>query len=144
MLRLGAVTIVAVLSASAASAECISLRETFAEVVARTALVFVGDVLQVDAVILEPEPFVYRVRLRVLESFKGTSAGERTFDFSTTSNDYHFVVGERVLVYGSRNERGKFSTGCSHTRQTQLDDEELVELRALAAAHDTPDRKRPK
>ena len=45
-------------------------------------LVFVGEVLTVDAVNVDPV-FVYRVRIRVREAFKGTSTGERVFDFGT-------------------------------------------------------------
>ena len=112
-----------------ASAECVTVPTTVAQRLAGSQLVFVGDVLAVEEVIRDPEPFVYRVWFRVFEAYKGTMTGEQTFDFATTPDDYRFVVGQRLLVYASRTRRGTFSAGCSGPRKTGLNDAELAELR---------------
>jgi hypothetical protein len=124
-----------VLGAENAQAECIIIRRSLSERLASTPLVFVADVLKVETVILDPEPFVYRVRFRVQEAFKGTSVGEQVFEFGATAEDFLFKEGQRVLVYAFRNDRGKFSTQCSATRggmPDDPDDPEIVELRRLS------------
>ena len=113
-------------------AECIRIQQTHAERLAVTPLVFVGDVLKAETVILDPEPFVYRVAFRVLEAYKGTARGEQSFDFGTTAEDFKFEAGQRVLVYAPRGRPGKFSTQCTPTRRVVLDDPELSELRKLS------------
>ena len=113
-------------------AECIIVPQTRSERLAATPLVFVGDVLKVETVILDPEPFVYRVTFRVLEAYKGTTRGEQSFDFGATAEDFVFKVGQRVLVYAPRNHPGKFSTQCTPTRGVVLDDPELAQLRRLS------------
>jgi hypothetical protein len=118
--------------ASETHAECIRTLETIAERFARTPLVFLGEVLKVETVILDPEPFVYRVRFKVDESFKGTTGGEQTFDFGATAEDFIFKEGQRVLVWAPRNERGKFSTQCTDTRSAKPDDPVVTELRTLS------------
>ena len=118
--------------ASETHAECIGTLETIAERFARTPLVFFGEVLKVETVILDPEPFVYRVRFKVDQSYKGTSRGEQSFDFGATAEDFIFKEGQRVLVWAPRNERGKFSAHCTGTRSAKPDDPELTELRALS------------
>jgi hypothetical protein len=126
-----------------ASAECVTIPTTVAQRLAGTPLVFVGDVLAVEEVILDPEPFVYRVRFRVLEAYKGTTMGERTFDLANGPDEFRFVPGHRVLVYASPNKRGKFSTGCAGSRDTLLNDAELVELRRHSEASSTATGQRP-
>ena len=117
MLRLCALVVCgAVLAGSGASAECVAVHRTIAERWQAASFVFVADVLGVETVILDPEPFVYRVRLRVLEAYKGASTGEQTFDVASTPDDYLFKAGQRVLVYAVRNQKGKFSTSCTSTR----------------------------
>ena len=128
--------ILLMLFAAAASetvvAECVTIRQTRAERLAATPLVFVADVLKVETVILDPEPFVYRVTLRVIEAYKGTVRGEQSFDFGASAEDFEFATGQRVLVYALRGRPGKFSTQCSATRRVVLDDPELSELRKLS------------
>ena len=113
-------------------AECIIIPQTRSQRLAATPLVFVGDVLKVQTVILDPEPFVNRVTFRVLEAYKGTTLGEQTFDFGATAEDFRFEAGQRVLVYAPRDLRGKFSAQCTATRRVALDDPELPELRKLS------------
>lgn len=138
ILRLG-VLVVSFVGASLwgtgpAYAECIRLNRTLSELLAETPVVFVADVLKVETVTLDPEPFVYRVRVRVREAFKGTSIGEQVFEFGATAEDVVFQEGQRVLVYAHRNDRGKFSTQCSATRTVVPDDAEVVELRRVSSA----------
>ena len=123
---------VSVLYTATAFAECVTVNRSLPELVAATPLVFVADVLKVETVILDPEPFVYRVRFRVLEAFKGTGRGEQVFEFGATAEDVTFQAGQRVLVYAHRNERGKFSTQCSATRAVVPDDSEILVLRRLS------------
>ena len=134
MLRLCLMTICALVVDEPVVAECVIIPQTRSERLAATALVFVGDVLKVWTVVLDPEPFVYRVAFRVLEAYKGTARGEQTFDFRTTAEDFRFQAGQRVLVYAPRDLRGKFSSQCTPTRRVVLDDPELSELRKLSAS----------
>jgi hypothetical protein len=108
------------------------ITQTPVQLLASTPLVFAGEVLAVDTVILDPEPFIYRVRVRVQEAFKGTAAGEQVFDFSSTVESFRFEKGQRVLVFARRDQRGQFSTQCSATRLTTPNDREVAELRRLA------------
>ena len=124
--------VASLLGAGNTQAECIRIRRSLSELVAVTPLVFVADVLKVETVILDPEPFAYRVRFRVREAFKGTSVGEQVFEFGATTEDVVFQEGQRVLVYAHRNDRGKFSTQCSATRGVMPDDPEVAELRRLS------------
>ena len=125
-------TIYAAVASEPVVAECIIIPQTRSERLAATALVFVGDVLKVQTVILDPEPFVYRVTFRVLEAYKGTARGEQSFDFGATAEDFRFEAGQRVLVYAPRDLRGKFSSQCTPTRRVVLGDPELTEQRELA------------
>ena len=130
--RIVLVSVLAVAWASDAHAECIHIQETISNRFDRTALVFYGEVLKVETVLLDPEPFVYRVRFRVDQPYKGTASGEQTFDFGPTAEDFIFREGQQVLVWAPRNQRGKFTTQCSATRTTSVDDSELIELRKLS------------
>jgi hypothetical protein len=121
-----------IVDAENAQAECITIRRSLSERLAVTPLVFVAEVLKVETVILDPEPFVHRVRFRVQEAFNGTSVGEQVFEFGATAEDFLFKEGQRVLVYAFRNDRGKFNTQCSATRGVMPDDPEVVELRKLS------------
>ena len=127
------VTVLSVAWASNAHAECVRTLETKAERFARTALVFYGTVLKVETVIQDPEPFVYRVRFRVDQPYKGTTAGEQTFDFGATAEDFIFKEGQQVLVWAPLNQHGQFTTQCTATRTTTVDDSELTELRNFPA-----------
>jgi hypothetical protein len=75
--RVVLLNVLAVAWVSDAHAECIRTLETMAERFARTALVFSGEVLIVETVIFDTEPFVYRVRFRVDQPYKGTTAASR-------------------------------------------------------------------
>ena len=130
--RLVLVSVLAVTWASNAHAECISIRETMAQRFDRTQLVFYGEVLKVETVILDPQPFVYRVRFRIDQAYKGTTRGEQTFDFGSTAESFVFEPGQRVLVWAPLDQRGKFSTQCTATRTATVDDPELTELRKLS------------
>jgi hypothetical protein len=117
---------------SSGRAECISLSQTLEQILKGEKLVFVADVLAIDAVI-DPEPFRWRVRFQVLEAFKGTDRGERVFYFATAPEDFQFRIGTRVLVYaGGRDDR--LSTSCTPTRVVDADDGEVLELRRLSTA----------
>jgi hypothetical protein len=125
-------SVLAVTWASDAHAECIGTLETMAERFDRTSLVFYGEVLKVETVILDPEPFVYRVRFRVVQPYKGTTRGEQTFDFGATAESFIFKEGQQVLVWAPLDQRRKFSTQCTATRTATVDDPELTELRKLS------------
>lgn len=128
------VIVLAVTWMSDVHAECARVLETVSERFARTALVFYGTVLKVEAVVIQdPEPFVYRVRFKVAQPYKGTTSGEQTFDFGPTAEDFIFKEGQQVLVWAPLNQRGKFTTQCTATRTTTADDSELTELRKLSA-----------
>ena len=130
--RVVLVSVLALAWGREAQAECISIRETAAERFDRTALVFYGEVLKVETVILDPEPFVYRVRFRVDQPYKGTTRGEQTFDFGTTAESFVFKQGQRVLVWAHRDSRARFGTQCSPTRTATSDDSELTGLRKMS------------
>jgi hypothetical protein len=112
-------------------AECISIPTTLKQTLEGYKLVFVADVLAIDAVI-DPEPFRWRVRFRVVEAFKGTEPGERVFYFTTTPDDFKFTGGTRVLVFASGLD-DRLSTSCSRTRVVGDNDGEVQELRKLSA-----------
>jgi hypothetical protein len=116
-------------------AECVSLPSTDRQIFERYPLVFIADVVEVDEVI-EPEPFRYRVRFKVLEAFKGVEPGERILDFATTPEDFKFKAGTRVLVYTSRSE-DRHSTACTPTRVIYGDGWALA-LRKLASGAKRP------
>jgi hypothetical protein len=117
------------------SAECISLPGTDQQVFERYPVVFIADVVAVNEVI-EPEPFRYRIRFKVLEAFKGVEPGEQILDFATTPDDFKFKAGTRVLVYTSRSE-DRHSTACTPTRVIDGDGWALV-LRKLASGAKRP------
>jgi hypothetical protein len=127
------VTLLALACPAPVRAECVRLLETTTQRFARTSLVFFGEVLNVETIILDPEPFVYRVQFRVDQPHKGTNGGEQTFDFGATAEDFIFKEGQQVLVWAHTDQRGKFSTQCSATRTTTADDSELTELRKLSS-----------
>jgi hypothetical protein len=108
--RIVLLSVLAVAWASDTHAECVRTLETMAQRFDRTALVFFGEVLKIETVILDPEPFVYRVRFNVDQPFKGTTPGEQTFDFGAAAEDFIFKEGQLVLVWAPRDQRGKFST----------------------------------
>ena len=111
-------------------ADCVALRESLAERVARSQLVFLGKVLSVDNV-SQPAPYRSRVRFQVIESFRGLGKGERVVQFRPSVEDFKFEVSQRVLVYAT-GEPDQYSTQCSATRRVGADDSEMRELRRLA------------
>ena len=115
---------------STASAECVSLSRTLEQTFQGEKLVFLADVLAIDAVI-DPEPFRWRVRFQVVEAFKGTDRGERVFHFATTPEDFKFRIGTRVLVYAAGLD-DRLSTSCTPTRVVDADNREVLALRKLA------------
>ena len=119
-------------STSTAHAECARVVETVAERFARTPLVFYGEVLRVETIMLDPQRYVYRVRFLVDQAYKGTSPGEQTFEFAVTAEDFIFEDGQQVLVYARRDQQGKFLTQCTDTRETMSTDPVLTELRSLS------------
>jgi hypothetical protein len=120
----------AAIMSSRISAECIGLHESLAERVARTSLVFVGDVLSIENV-LEPESYHYRVRFHIRESFKGIGKGEQVVQFGpATVEDFKFQVGERVLVYAA-GRPGSYSTQCTATGVIASKEAEIQALRRL-------------
>ena len=118
--------------AATAHADCARIHETIAERFARTPLVFYGEVVRVETIMLDPTKYVYRVRFLVDQAYKGTSAGEQTFEFGVSAEDFIFEDGQRVLVYAYRDQQGKFSTQCSDTHETMSTDPVLTELRSLS------------
>jgi hypothetical protein len=111
-------------------AECVRrIPTTLKQRVEDYKLVFVGDVLAVDAVI-DPEPFRWRIRFQVVEAFKGTDRGERLFYFASSSEEFTFEIGTRVLVYAGGLDH-RLSTSCTPTRTTGENDHEVQELRNL-------------
>ena len=130
------VAFVVVTGTTKAEAECITLFHSPAEYLASAAMVFVGDVLKMETVIPESasEPFFYRVRVRVREAYKGIDVGERTFEVQPTAEDVKLEEGRLMLVYAYRNPGGKFTTHCTPTRKTALDDPEVATLRRASAA----------
>jgi hypothetical protein len=126
---------------SIASAECVSLSRTLEQTFKGEKLVFLADVMAIDAVI-DPEPFRWRVRFQVVEAFKGTEPGERVFYFRTTPDDFKFTGGTHVLVYaGGLDDR--LSTSCTQTRVVGDNDREVQELRKLSAVGDKSGAQRP-
>jgi hypothetical protein len=119
-------------SGNQASAECITIPgESPAARTKMANLVFVADVLSVEAVD-RPPTFRYRVRFTVIADYKGNSAsGERVLDFRANSVEFRFEKGQRVLVY-AQGPADDASTGCSGARVIKLDDPELEVLRQLA------------
>jgi hypothetical protein len=128
---------VCMLVPSVVGAECVSIPGTVQQVFERYPIVFVGDVLAVDESIEpDPIPFRYRVRIRVVEPFKGIDAGEQVLYFATTPEDFRFKAGTRVLVYTSKSE-DRHSTACTPTRIIYGDGEAMA-LRKLASGAKRP------
>jgi hypothetical protein len=96
----------------------------------RATYVFLGDVAALKR---EKAPSVdFQVRFKVLERFKGVRDDELTLRFKSTSNEFRFAEGQRILLYAY-----KFGTevtaGCSRTRLATAEDPEVRELRQLAS-----------
>ena len=126
-----------VLAPSAVGAECVSIPGTVQQVFERYLIVFVGDVLAVDESIEpDPIPFRYRVRIRVVEPFKGIDAGEQVLYFATSPDDFKFKAGTRVLVYASRSD-DRYRTTCTPTRVIPPEDR-AEELRKLLSGAKRP------
>jgi hypothetical protein len=111
------------------SAECITVARTLERRLQETPLVFVGEVLGTENLLL-PESYRVRVRFRVVEPFRGIDAGEQAVSFRPTAEDYKFEVGQRVLVYAT-GTRDNYSTQCTGTRVTGAQDLEVQDLRRL-------------
>jgi hypothetical protein len=111
------------------SADCVRLRMSLEDRLKAPPLVFVADVLSIENV-LQPESYRYRVRFRVIETYRGIEAGEQVVQFRPSAEDFKFEVSQRVLVYAG-GTRDNYSTQCSPTRVVTLEDAELQKLREL-------------
>jgi hypothetical protein len=135
-LLIAAWAVAGLLLPSIGRAECVRIPGTTQQIFERYPVVFVADVLGIDAVI-DPIPFRYRVRFQVAESFKGADRGERVLDFASSPDDHVFKVGTRLLVYASRSG-DRHSTACTPTRAVSNDDREVQELRKLVSGAQRP------
>jgi hypothetical protein len=123
------------------SAECITDGETPRKRLSQYPLVFVGDVLNFEKS-SRPESTNYRVRFRVIETFRGIDAGERVLEFTSTAESFSFATSNRVLVYASLETRDTYSTQCTATRVVASEDREVQELRRLSRRSDAARRSR--
>jgi hypothetical protein len=90
----------------------------------------VSDLLQVGEHVLPVT--VQKVTFRVEEAFDDTPGTTVDVYGSGTSNDLHFDVGTRYLVYGFRGKNGKIRTGkCTRTATVIEAAEDLAFLRSL-------------
>lgn len=112
----------------------------------KTQAVFVGRVLSIENLAPRSLPRFFgrrKVRVRVVEGFRGTAAGQPDVSVLTGSGGgdcgYPFRVGEEYLVYASRNEEsGELTTGiCSRTRKAE-DASTDIEYSRLAAVGRAP------
>lgn len=79
---------------------------------------------------------VQKVVFNVEETFDGASAKTETVYGEGTTNDFHFNVGEKYLVYGWREEDGKIRTSrCTRTSVVSKAKADLQFLRSLPARH---------
>jgi hypothetical protein len=130
--RVGALVFALLCATSEARAECIALAGSpICNSFERATSVFLADVENVRTILAEPS-FRIEVRFRLLEVFKGTRVVTQTLQFASSIDSYQFQTGQRVLVYGTRESSGIWSTGCSRTRPSGEGDNELRTLRALA------------
>jgi hypothetical protein len=75
---------------------------------------------------------VQKVTFRVEEPFESTTSKTVDVYGSGTTNDFHFKVGVRYLVYGFRDNDGKIRTGkCTRTAPVSEATEDLSFLRSL-------------
>lgn len=75
---------------------------------------------------------VQKVTFNVEERFEGTLATTETVYGEGTTNDFHFKVGEKYLVYGWREKDGKIRTAkCTRTTVVSQAEEDLNFLRSL-------------
>ena len=104
---------------------------------------FVGTAVSEDSVpdVLELgshniQVTVQRVTFNVDETFDGASSSTVTVYGNGTTNDFHFKVGERYLVYGWRQKDGKIRTAkCTRTAPVSEAAEDLAFLRSLPTHH---------
>ena len=75
---------------------------------------------------------IQMVTFRVEEPFESTPSKTVDVYGSGTTNDFHFEVGVRYLVYGFRGKDGKIRTGkCTRTAPVNEAGEDLTFLRSL-------------
>jgi hypothetical protein len=115
-----------------ARAECMSVQASTSEQLARHKLVFVGDVVEIESVLMT-ESYRERVHFQVVEAFKGVEVGRVVVDFTPTAESFRFKVGQRTLVYAT-GQSESYSTQCTPTRATSATDPEVKALRELTPA----------
>lgn len=82
---------------------------------------------------------IQRVAFRVEKSFEGVKTHDiDVYGFGTTC-DYHFVAGQRYLVYGWLGEDGKIRTSlCTRTAPFSEATEDISFLRSLKSRRSSP------
>ena len=92
-------------------------------------IVFLGEVIEVAAP--KAAPHALRVLFRVTEGIKGVSGSHLTLAFARSSEEFHFVKGQQVLVY-ARQWRGYWFAGCTRTKEAIATDPEVAVVRGLS------------
>lgn len=94
----------------------------------------VPDVLEIGS--HELRVTVQKVRFNVEETFDGAPAKTETVYGEGTTNDFHFSVGEKYLVYGWREKNGKIRTArCTRTSVLSHAKEDIEFPRSLPTQH---------
>jgi hypothetical protein len=97
----------------------------------RAALVFVGEVERIDPPSGPMRSGVStRVRFRTLQRFKGDLGQHGELVLKASSEEFEYVLGQRVLVYANR-AGDVWSTACTRTKQVSALDGEPLVLQSL-------------
>jgi hypothetical protein len=131
-------TVVAMALAVGVSAECPGLLPP-CEALARSSIVFVGDVTSAGPIEERTEPNTFRfvphqsVRFRLVERFKGLLKDQKRVDASvsiSSAEAISFVADRRYVVFVRVQSDGKWSTTCSRTGTLEQRPDDVRELRA--------------
>ena len=118
------------LAPSAASADC-PAQSRICGAYEGVELVFLGDVVSMEPAAGPRRSGVRtEVGFKVLERFKGEAGDELRLSLQPSSEEFDYALGQRVLVYASR-DGNVWRTACTRTRLMSLTSPELVAVRAL-------------
>lgn len=95
----------------------------------RATLVFVADVISMRPASSASGLVVY-VQFKVLEQLRGPITDDAELAWMTGSEEFHYTVGQRVLVY-ARRWHDAWTTACTRTKEVSSADSEVAAVRAL-------------
>lgn len=128
-------TIVAMALGAVVSAECV-LPPPPCEALARSSIVFVGDVTTAGPIENQTGPPDQSVRFRLIERFKGLRKDQTQVDAAvslSSAEAISFAADRRYVVYVRVQSDGKWSTTCSRTGTLEQRPNDVRELRACTS-----------